>query len=354
VNEIWLQDIRSQPAMLAESIPDMRNQAAAVAGEAGRVVLTGSGDSLIAPLAVELLYRTRLDVSVRALTALDASRFEPLVDTTLVVVSVSGSVSRAIEIATRARQAGAKTIAITANVDSELARLCDATVAMPPPIDRALPHARDFTATLAALIAILEALVGERFVELDIWAESAGDLIDQSFEWATNLESQDSLTWFLGAGPGRASAMYGALKFWEAGGMEAWWDDLEEFAHGSQLMARPGQRVFLLASGAATGRAVEMVPGFEQMGMIPVVVSDGVVPGPGITLPRLDTDGWFPLAACFPLQALTYVDAMRRGIDAMVPLGGRPFGATFLDVHVEWTKRSAIVDRPDTRQAPAS
>ena len=124
--------------------------------------------------------------------------------------------------------------------------------------------------------------------------------------------------------------------------MEAWWDDIEEFAHGSRLMARPEQRVFLIASAAASDRATEMLPGLEQMGMNTQMITDLPNPAAGIVLPCLGADEWFPLLGCFPLQTLTHVEAMRRGVDVMLPLGGRSFGQTFLDVHTEWTKHSRL------------
>ena len=342
VNEIFLEDIESQPAMLVSTLPDLRRQAAGLGPPGGRVVLTGSGDSWIASLAVERSFRSYLDAAVRALPALEASRCEVHAGATVVIVSVSGGVSRAIEIAIRAREKARTVVAVTANPESELAGQCDRVIVIAPPINRAIPHARDFTATLAALVVVLEAFTGQRFQELDVWSESVRGLLDRSWEWANGLTSSDRLVWFLGAGSGRAAAMYGALKYWEAGGMEAWWDDLEEFAHGSQLMARLEQRAFLIASAAVADRAAEMLPAFEQMGMDAQMITDVPDPAAGIVLPHLGGDEWFPLLCCFPLQALTYVDATTRGGDVMVPLGGRPFGQTFLDVHTEWTKHSAL------------
>ena len=111
--------------------------------------------------------------------------------------------------------------------------------------------------------------------------------------------------------------------------MEAWWDDLEEFGHGSQLMARPGDRAVLVAAGPGTQRALEMTSGLVRMGLDVVVV--GGTEMAREDLPHLfttdDLDArWHPFAACVPLQALTYAEAHARGLDVSVPLFGQAHG----------------------------
>jgi glutamine---fructose-6-phosphate transaminase (isomerizing) len=345
---IMLQDIRSQGEVLARGLAMAREHASQLAFESPRrIVLTGSGDSFIAAAAVLALFQEHLGSSVVAVPSLDASRYLELGAHDLVVVlSVSGEVARTIEVAGTANDRGADTIAITAAPLSTLAARCDAVVAIPEPLDRSIPHSRDYTATLMALACALESLASVRFGELDAMPELTADAVVRSLAAAERLATAPDRTWFLGAGPDRATAMFGALKFWEAAGMEAWWDDLEEFGHGSQLMARPGDRVVVIAEGPGVQRAHEMIPGLQRMGLDVVTVGGKEMEaGP---LPLLFTtdalnDRWHPFVSCVPLQALTFIEARARGLDVSIPLFGHAHGPVYDEVHVEWTKGSRVL-----------
>lgn len=347
-NAVMLADIRSQGEALAQGLVETRTQVAALRlHRVERIVLTGSGDSWIAACAVQQLFQDHCRVPVVALPSLDASRYVRHGHGDLVVVlSVSGEVARTIEVATRAKAEGARTVAITASATSSLATVCDAVLTIPMPIDRSIPHSRDYTVTLMALAGLLEGIVGAVFPELDALPALSAEVIDSALSSVRPVRDPEVRTWFLGAGPDRATAMFGALKYWEAAGIEAWWDDLEEFAHGSQLMARPGDRVVLISAGPGCQRALEMVAGFERMGLEVVVVGGTEMASGG--RPHLFTaDGldarWHPFVACLPIQALTYGEAEARGLDVSIALFGRPYGVTYDAVHVEWTKGSRVV-----------
>lgn len=348
INELMLRDIRSQGDALAEGLRSFRAQISALTfPERGRIILTGSGDSFIAATALLPLFQRHQDAPVLALPSLDAARYlSPGPSDLVVVLSVSGEVARSIEVARRAHEARAATIAITAVGDSSLAKTCDLVFTIPPPIDRSIPHSRDYTVTLLALACLLEGLAGATLLELADLPALVADAVSRSLEAAGSLSTSTGRTWFLGAGPDRATAMFGALKFWEAAGMEAWWDDLEEFGHGSQLMARPNDRAVLIASGSGCQRALEMVDGLEKMGMDVLLVGGTAMGSSGrpqlFTTDDLDP-GWHPFVSCVPLQALTWVEAEARGLDVSVPLFGKPFGPTYDEVHTEWTKKSRVV-----------
>ena len=347
-NEVMLRDIRSQADALAAGLARARSRVGELAlARPDRVVVTGSGDSFIAATAVRPLIEQACGRPTLALPSLDASRYGSLSAGDLaVVVSVSGEVSRTIEAAHRATGSGATTVAITANTASTLATSCNVAIGIPEPIDRSIPHSRDYTVTLLALACLAEGLAGAPSPELDLLPAITGAIVDRSLEVATPERQDGARTWFLGAGPDRATAMFGALKFWEAAGMEAWWDDLEEFGHGSQLMARPNDRAVLIAAGAGVHRALEMVEGLERMGLRVVVVGGSGMSAPNVahlfTSDELGTL-WHPFVSCLPLQAMTYVEAEDRGLDVSVPLFGREYGPTYDAVHGEWMRQSRIV-----------
>jgi glucosamine 6-phosphate synthetase-like amidotransferase/phosphosugar isomerase protein len=351
MNELMLQEMQSQEQMLAEAKVELRSQAAAIpVPTIGRVVLTGSGDSGYAAMAVEDLYLERLGVPVWAVPSISAARYPRAgAGDVVVAISVSGEVIRTLEVARTARARGSLVLAVVANANSTLARESDAALMMPKPITRATPHTRDYTATLLALGVLGERLAESIWSGLDGWVESVGANVERSLAWASSISvpAPASRVWFLGSGPDRGTAAYGALKFWEAGGALSWWDDLEEFAHGSQLQARPGDDVVLLATGRTRSRAAEMVPGLIRMGMRPLVVTDGeplagVLAQQQFRLPAFDDAGMASFYSSIPVQAIAYRYACERGVDVLVPMAGANYGQTYEDVHNEWMRGSRL------------
>jgi fructoselysine-6-P-deglycase FrlB-like protein len=346
-NEVMLRDVLSQREALQEGLPSLREACRALPSRSfDRVVISGSGDSFIAAVSVEALFQQHLDIPVLALPALDASRHRrPRAGDLTVVISISGEVSRGIELARASQASGGTVIAVTASARSTLAQHSDVVLTIPQPIDRTIPHSRDYSVTMLALACVLEELCGHGFPEVDALPDLVGDAVPVALEQASGLATSAGRTWFLGAGPDRGTAMYGSMKYWEAAGLESWWDDLEEFGHGSHLMARPGDRAVLIAAGSGCGRALEMVGGLERMGLGVVLVGGSAFASTGPThLVTSDVDPlWHPFVASVPLQALTLVEAESRGLDVSVVLDGQAHGPTYDGVHVEWTKQSEIV-----------
>ena len=351
MNELMLQEMASQADMLAEAIVDLREQASRIeAPRVEQVVLAGSGDSGYAAMAVEDLYLERLAVPVWALPSISAARYPRSAKHGVTIpISVSGEVVRTIEAARTARALGSTVLGIVANANSTLGAQCDAALIMPKPITRSTPHTRDYTATLLALGVLGERIAGTGWAGLDTWVGSIAPMVETALVWAAQIDvpSPETRVWFLGSGPDRGTAAYGALKFWEAGGELSWWDDLEEFAHGSQLQARPGDDVFLLATGRARSRAAEMIEGLLRMEMRVFAITDG---GPlsglhrsqQFMLPQFDEAAMVGFYSCIPIQAVTYAYATARGVDVTVPMGGAAFGQTYEDVHNDWMRKSRL------------
>ncbi len=343
-----LREIQDQPAALEGALVDLRRQVRDL--DLGRrprkIIVTGSGDSIIAGKALESLYRRSLSAEIRAISSMEASRYEPCDEGTLMVaVSVSGEVARTIEAVLRARAQGARALAVVARPNSRLAEAAGAELLMPEPLARHTPHSRDYTQTLLALASLLEHLAARRFEPLDQWPEATRDVLDRAFAELPGWVDDSPQTIFLGAGPDRATARYGALKFWEGGAMRAIWDDLEEFAHGSQLMAAPGQSAVLIGGAEALGRAEEFLTGLARMEISARLVTDRPSRSPErFVVPDLGAADWMPLVSCLPLQVLTFLTVQRRGIDLSLEMGGVPYGPLYGEMHVEWTKHSAIDD----------
>ncbi|MDQ3407416.1 MAG: SIS domain-containing protein, partial [Chloroflexota bacterium] len=139
MNEIMLREIQDQPAALERASVDLRRQVRELdlGPPPRKVILTGSGDSIIAGTALESLYRRSLAAEVRAISSMEASRYEPFDQETLVVaVSVSGGVARTVEAVLRARAQGARALAVVARPGSRLAEAAGAELLMPEPLAR--------------------------------------------------------------------------------------------------------------------------------------------------------------------------------------------------------------------------
>jgi fructoselysine-6-P-deglycase FrlB-like protein len=355
MNEMMLREIEDQPRALAEALTDLRRQASGLPlPEAGDVVLTGSGDSLFAAMAVEMLFSRESGRAVWALPSLSLSRFpRPAGSRLVVAISVSGEVIRTLEAASAEAERGSTVIAIVANADSSLARMADGYLVMPTPLSRQTPHTRDYTLTLLALAVLCEHLAGHRLEALDLWPSLARATIPAALDWAKTLlpAPPERTVWFAGAGPDRGTAAFGALKLWETGASLAGWDDLEEFAHGPSLIAAAGDDVVLLAAERAATRAYELVPGLVKLGLRPILIGPTVgaqaPPCPHFSPPALGDWAWSPFLSCLPVEALSYVYAVHREIDIMLPLGGKPHGRIYNEVYDEWMRDSAMETASD-------
>ena len=351
MNELMLQEMASQADMLAEAIVDLREQASRIeTSQVERIVLTGSGDSGYAAMAVEDLYLEKLAVPVWAVPSISAARYPRSSKHGVTIpISVSGEVVRTIEAARTAHALGSTVLGVVANANSTLAAQCDSVLVMPKPITRSTPHTRDYTATLLALGVLGERIAGTEWPGLDAWVGGIAQMVEAALVWTSQIDvpGPETRVWFLGSGPDRGTAAYGALKFWEAGGELSWWDDLEEFAHGSQLQAGPGDDVFLLATGRARSRAAEMIAGLLRMEMRVFAITDvgslsGLSHSQQLILPEFDETAMVGFYSCIPIQAVTYAYATARGVDVTVPMGGAPFGQKFEDVHNEWMRKSRL------------
>ena len=364
MNEMMLKEIEDQPRALHAALAELRDQALALPSlDADEIVLTGSGDSLFAAMAVELLFARETRRPVWALPSMSVSRFPRAPSARLVVaISVSGEVVRTLEAARAEVQRDATVIAIVADRDSSLAGLADHVLVMPPPTSRQTPHTRDYTLTLLALGVLCERLAGRRLPELDRWPSLVEETIPKALDWAKTLlpAPPERTVWFLGAGPDRGTAAFGALKFWETGGSRSAWDDLEEFAHGPSLVANAGDDVVLLAPDRALTRAREMLPGLRRLGLRPIVIAPEAADAltPPLACQRFTSSGlgdsaWAPFVSCLPVEAIAYVYAMHRQIDIMLPLGGKPQGPEYNEVYEEWMRSSVLETQADTHSGGA-
>ena len=351
MNELMLREIHDQPRLVAEELARLREESRAAAARVTetttRVILTGCGDSWIAGLALESAIRSLLGPTrpVHVVQSLEAARYFPFGPGDLLVAgSVSGGVARTIEAVEAAQRGGALVVGMTARPDSKLGALASAVIRLPEPIARNTPHSRDYLGTLLALATFFEAMAGQTIAPLDTLADLLSSHMSQWEQeaWtAGEILSSAPRLFLLGAGPSWANAIYGAAKFWEAGGLLAIAQEIEEFAHGPHMLVRRGDAAILVApSGPSGDRAARVLPGLSRLGVRGVIIADnpaGFDDAELVTIPPFP-DLWSPFITAVPLQLLCYATATFEGLDVTLPLGGHPDGPGYQTVHMDWTR----------------
>ncbi len=260
-----------------------------------RIVIVGCGDSHMAGLAAELAFEQIAGIPTEPMTAMQAARygtphFEKLFprNPLTIGISVSGTVARTREAVALARNAGALTVAVTANPDSPLAgaaeRLFDCTV----PDFAPAPGVRSYRVSLLVLylLAIRLAEVSGRLTQdqagrMREQLKGSADAIEATIqvieerarELATAVAEQTNFV-FVGDGPNYATALFSAAKVIEAAGRHAMGQDTEEWAHLQYFvnvdLATP---TFIISPGGrGHGRAAELVEVMRRIGRTVVAV----------------------------------------------------------------------------------
>lgn len=338
-NAIMAEEIAAQPGVLRDVLPKLRAALADLEPPAGRILAGGCGDSLFAAGAMAGTFAaTGLDY--RSCSAMQLACYETLGPKDLcILLSVSGGTRRTVEAAVRARAAGCRVLAVTVEPTSALARAADRVLVLPyRPLSRTTPHSLDYSVSLLALGVIAERLAGRADEALDRAAALAERAV-RAQAAAIAQHGFPAVTWyFLGAGPGLATAAYAAAKWHEAGGLRAMPLELENAAHGANFMVEPGDCVVLLATDRhARAQSLRLHDGLERLGCRPCLIGSA---GSDTHL-VLTSEGWLAeLEAAILVQRLCFAVVESAGLDLAAPRAGRTAGDLHLAVQREWLARS--------------
>lgn len=348
MNSVMSQEIASQAETTANLLSPLRKDVSTLDLTARRVFFGGCGDSYYAAVALAGVFG-RLPAPATSSTAQQLAQYTSFTEDDLVILSsISGGTRRTVEAARSARKGGAKTLAVTANRNSPLAETCDNSLVIPyKPISRQTPHTVDYLATLLSLTCAIEQMAGEKFEELD----SLALLISQSLvitqeavhPVAEGVSSQMKYL-FLGAGPQRGTAMYAAAKFYEAGGLIALHEEVENFVHGMNFIVHPNDLVCVISTeDQAVFRAKELVRGLVDLGAKVVSVSSADVGAQyPIKLPSshpIQT----PFLEAIGVQVLCLQVANALGLSVESPWAKKPQGNTHLAVQKRWMRETQLI-----------
>ena len=270
--------------------------------DAGRILLTGSGDSLFAARSMRPALERWTGQLVEVRTAIELARYDlELLDPSrdlVVSISNSGSSSRTRETVLLSKSRGIRTLGITGTLDGPLAATADFVlhrpvddVALPAHWGRVFLNMSEYLAALLALAEVglaagktrnrldgyeIAGVRGAIFEAIESLPAEAAALDSQiaavAVDWA-----QKPAIWCLGSGPSAGTASYAAAKFHEQVPLAGIAQDLEEWAHLEYFLTlrigRESAVVVHAPAGASFDRAEEIVTGIANAGGEAMVVA---------------------------------------------------------------------------------
>lgn len=325
-----------------------------------RLIISGCGDSLFAGIACRLAIERFGGIACEPLDALECGRYASVRfarDVAVVAISNSGTTSRVLESLALAARAGALTLSLTGTAHSPLQRIAAAGVlrliqgagGRDGPTARVERHLGEYIGTLAALYHLAFHLGAARGVlteherrqevaAVEGAAAMAGRaLADGPAQVARALEHlrDADRVFYLGAGPGYGTALFGAAKLLEEIPLCGVPQHLEEWAHEQYFLTMmEGARtraVVVAPPGESTDRAAEVVRSIHDDGGITVAVThprEEAVRKAAATTILLDGECWegyAPLPYAVPMQLLGIALALHHG-HAVIPLSRRDGG----------------------------
>jgi fructoselysine-6-P-deglycase FrlB-like protein len=222
--EAYENDIKLQ----LEFLKNFKKQKPLSINQQKNIIFTGSGDSFAASKLAESFSNFR----VKSMDPLDLLKTKSIVENkTVYFVSISGKTISNIKVAKIAK----KSIAITSKPQSRLAKSCDASIIL------SSPNSDVFT---AGSISFLEsALTCISLVNSIIIPESEA-IFKQAYSDAKKSKIGKRI-FVLGNMHTFPVAMYCAAKFYELLGLDAHFEQIEQFSHMELFSAKKGDTVII-------------------------------------------------------------------------------------------------------------
>ncbi len=289
-----------------------------------KIILTGCGDSYAAALGTREAFRRLTGIDTEAVSVIDLSRVysdEALRSAMVVIVSNSGAVSRAVELARRIAALGGVSVAVTGKDTSDLFSNATHAVSYRVPSFVSGPGVRSYCASLMGLYKLAAAVaerIGRPTEGFDTAFAQTADLIEKHLEkWSEQSQRiADSIKncnayEFIAVGDDCATAFIGVAKELETAGRNAVAVNTEDWFHMNYFVKDiSGTAAFLIANSDNNthSRDNELLKVAAEMGRPVVCVSDyepQTAATPGVTLlrtPRTAYGFLNPLIQYIPLS----------------------------------------------------
>lgn len=315
----------------------------------GELLIAASGSSRHSGLAAEILLEDlcglAVDVEYASEYALRGGR--ELRHPSCLVISQSGETSDTLAAMRAAKARGQKTLAITNDPNSTMAREADVSMPLAAGRELAIPATMSFTCQLAVLyvLALYEGALGRRLISPEelsfhiagLWAQC--DRIESQLDqWRAQTEElakkySDAASFlYLGRGIHYAIAREGALKLKEASYIPAEAYPAGELKHGPNALVSDQVPLVILAtldrqlpaSVERYEKTLQLLTDLKAQGArvialanrgdakVPDLVSDCIEVG-------MATEYLLPISEVVPLQLFAYFMALERGVDVDRP-----------------------------------
>lgn len=293
------------------------------------VMLAGRGTSNNAALYAKYLIEVGHGipaglVSPSTVTVYDAR--PAMRDVLYIAVSQSGGSPDLVQSLQAAREQGALTVAVTNNVDSDLANAAQLVIDIMAGPERAVAATKSYTASLLALHLLLERIRGDG-LDVHKLPELASHIIESAEAVHTVAERYRFAQRLIvtGRGYSYATAREAALKLMETCYLSAQAFSGADLLHGPLASVDPLVPVLAVVPAGAGGRA--MLPALDRLAERNADVFGIGDPDllthltGGIPLPADVPEELSPLLEILPLQQLALHLAIARGEDPDQPRG---------------------------------
>ena len=319
--------IQEQPAVLRRVLEEVPRAVGKMPGFRGAdwIHLVGSGTSRNALLAASLLFvkTTRCPVQVRGpLSFMNEVKEVEKATSVAILLSQTGASTTTVQAVEHSRRLGMRTITLTAEPESPIARVSSEVLVVPAGPEPVGPKTKGYSACVLTLLLLAAGPAG-RNLGASPFLNSYGLLIEESRQiMKTVAESSRETDHFLVMGQGRhyATALEGALKITEMSGVPAAAFETEEAFHGRfHGLSGRSRAVFISASPEEQEMAAAGAGVLSELGVgVTIFNLSGGPPSPfDLRLP------WPPagsgpeldlLSAIVPFQFLGWHLAREKGI----------------------------------------
>jgi glutamine---fructose-6-phosphate transaminase (isomerizing) len=226
----------AQVTRLAERLRQARPRA---------VVTCARGSSDHAATFARYLIETRLGLLTSSAAPSVSSVYEAATDlagTVLLTISQSGASPDLLAVVSRAREAGARIVALVNAERSPLAQLADELLPLHAGAERSVAATKSYIASLAAIVQLVAAWSGDQALAAAL--EQAPQLLARAWQldWSAAVRRlvAASNLYVIGRGPGLGIAQEAALKFKETCGLHAEAVSAAELRHGPMALVHAG------------------------------------------------------------------------------------------------------------------
>jgi glucosamine 6-phosphate synthetase-like amidotransferase/phosphosugar isomerase protein len=342
---VYRDELERQSQALQRRLPAIADQAGQITRQLSLdpsplLYLTGSGDSYIAAVSCQYVYRELAGLTAWAIEAFDVEHYHaPLLHAGALVVStsISGRTKTATASLAAARQRGAPTLLITNTPDSPAASLADHVIELDVP-------SIDTSGFIPSTMSYMAGMIAQHCLALAIGLRLGRLTSEQSAQFRGELEhalaSIDGLLaahdepvrrfaarlagrtpFLIGGGAGHGTALFGEAKVIESAMIPVNVQHVEEWAHIRRfLTGTHSPSIFLATPGRCYARMLEIMRDARAQDTEVIAIaeeSDAEVAAVAHEIwpvPKLAFETLQPFTCAVPMELLAYWCMVERDV----------------------------------------